>query len=63
MTTENSTNQLLLIIIAILLPPLAVFLLNKKFDTQVIISIVLTIFFWVPGLLYAIYLIVTQKKS
>lgn len=63
MAEENSTHQLLLIIIAILLPPLAVFLLSKKFDTQVIISIVLTLLFWLPGVLHAVYLIVTQKKS
>ena len=51
------TNKLLMIIIAILLPPLAVFL-KEGVGTSLIINIVLCIFFWVPGILHAVWLIV-----
>ena len=53
-------NKLVLIIIAILLPPLAVFL-KKGVGTPLIISIVLSLFFYFPGILYALYLILTDK--
>ena len=48
------------IIAAILLPPLGVFLEvgpSKHFW----ISIVLTLFFWVPGIVHAIYIILTRR--
>ncbi|QQK77248.1 YqaE/Pmp3 family membrane protein [Salicibibacter cibarius] len=47
-------------LLAILLPPLAVFLVGKPF--QGIISIVLTILGWVPGAIHAI-LVVHEKKQ
>ena len=49
-------NKLILVIIAILLPPLAVFLkTNSAKDT--LINVVLCIFFWLPGVLHALWLI------
>ncbi|MEJ6077403.1 YqaE/Pmp3 family membrane protein [Vibrio sp. 1-Bac 57] len=48
-------NQLLNIIICILLPPLAVFLkfgLGKDF----LINLILSIFFFVPGIIHALWL-------
>lgn len=48
-------NKLLLIILAILLPPLAVYLkTNSGKDT--IINIILCLFFWLPGVIHALYL-------
>ena len=53
-------NKIVLIIIAILLPPLAVFLKQKnQFDTTVIISIVLTLLFWFPGQIFALWKVLT----
>lgn len=52
-------NKLLLIIIAILLPPLAVFLSNGA-GKHLLINIVLCFFFWLPAILHAVWL-VTQK--
>ncbi|MEE4190840.1 MAG: YqaE/Pmp3 family membrane protein [Halieaceae bacterium] len=49
-------NKLLLVIIAILLPPLAVFLKNGA-GKDLIINIVLCLFFYVPGILHALWLI------
>ncbi len=49
-------NKVLLAIIAILLPPLAVFLKSGA-GKDLIINIVLCIFFWVPGVLHALWLL------
>lgn len=53
---EPNTNQLLLVIIAILLPPLAVGL-KAGIGGALILNIVLTILFYVPGLLHALWVV------
>ncbi|MEE4659723.1 MAG: YqaE/Pmp3 family membrane protein [Halieaceae bacterium] len=47
---------MLLTVIAILLPPLAVFLKNGA-GKDLLINIVLCLFFYVPGILHALWLI------
>lgn len=49
-------SKLVLIILAVLLPPLAVYLKTKS-GKDTIINIVLCLFFWIPGILHALYLI------
>ena len=49
-------NKILLIIIAILLPPLAVFL-NNGAGKDLLINLVLCLLFYVPGVLHALWLI------
>ena len=49
-------NKILLIIIAILLPPLAVFLSNGA-GKDLLINIILCLFFYIPGILHALWLI------
>ena len=49
-------NKVVLIILAILLPPLAVFL-NNGAGKDLLINIILCIFFWVPGVLHALWLL------
>jgi uncharacterized membrane protein YqaE (UPF0057 family) len=49
-------SKLILIILAILLPPLAVYLATKS-GKSTLINIILCIFFWVPGILHALYLV------
>jgi uncharacterized membrane protein YqaE (UPF0057 family) len=49
-------NKVLLIIIAILLPPLAVFL-KKGAGKDLIINIVLCLLMLIPGIVHAIWLI------
>ncbi|WP_345335667.1 YqaE/Pmp3 family membrane protein [Ferrimonas pelagia] len=51
-------NKLLLVILAILLPPLAVFLKSGA-NKQLLINVVLCLFFWVPGIIHALW-VVTQ---
>ena len=53
---QPEINTLLLVIIAILLPPLAVGL-KKGMGSELMISIMLTIIFYVPGLLHALYVV------
>ena len=49
-------NKLVLILLAILLPPVAVFLKNGA-GKHLLINIILCLFFYVPGILHAIWLI------
>ncbi len=57
-------GKLVQIIIALLLPPLSVFL-RMGVGKDLLINIVLCIFFWVPGILHALWLNSTlrQKKG
>lgn len=48
------------IIAAILLPPLGVFF-EVGFNKHFWINILLTLFFWVPGMIHAIYIILTRR--
>jgi uncharacterized membrane protein YqaE (UPF0057 family) len=58
--SEPSTNELLLIILAILLPPLAVYLHEGVINGKFWLDLLLTLLFFLPGLIYA--LIVVLKK-
>jgi len=49
-------NKVLLIVLAILLPPLAVFLKSGA-GKDLLINIVLCIFFWLPGIIHALWLV------
>ncbi|MCL1039738.1 YqaE/Pmp3 family membrane protein [Shewanella submarina] len=49
-------NKILLIILAILLPPVAVFL-KKGVGQDLIINIVLCVLFFVPGVIHALWVI------
>ncbi|MDX9911953.1 MAG: YqaE/Pmp3 family membrane protein [Phycisphaerales bacterium] len=56
MASDQSTNTLLLVIIAILIPPLAVFL-KEGFGMSVILNIILTLLLFLPGLLHALWVV------
>ncbi|GGK65195.1 YqaE/Pmp3 family membrane protein [Amphritea balenae] len=49
-------NKLLLIILAILLPPIAVFL-KTGVGLQLLINIILCLFFYIPGIIHALWLV------
>jgi len=49
-------NGIVLIILAILLPPLAVFL-NKGAGKDLLINIILCLFFYVPGIFHALWVV------
>ena len=51
-------DKILLIIIAIFIPPLAAYLHENDCNKQVIINLILTIFgFWICGIIHALWLI------
>jgi uncharacterized membrane protein YqaE (UPF0057 family) len=52
----KKTSNVLLIILAILLPPLAVYL-KKGAGKDLLINIILCLLFWLPGIIHALYLI------
>ncbi|MES2003375.1 MAG: YqaE/Pmp3 family membrane protein [Bacteroidota bacterium] len=54
---EVSTNTLLLVILAILLPPLAVGLHEHELNGKFWLSVLLTLLFWLPGVIYALIVV------
>jgi uncharacterized membrane protein YqaE (UPF0057 family) len=54
---EPSTNTILLVILALLLPPLAVYLHEGEINSKFWISLILTLLFWVPGVIYALIVV------
>ena len=57
---KNSSSDvalLLLVIIAILLPPLAVYLFEDAITDNFWIDLILTLLFWLPGIIYALIII------
>jgi uncharacterized membrane protein YqaE (UPF0057 family) len=55
--SKTETDQTLLIILCILLPPLAVYLKENDVDTKFWISLILTLIFWIPGIIYALLVV------
>lgn len=51
------TDQVLLAILAILLPPLAVYLKEGEVNSKFWISLILTLLFWIPGVVYALLVV------
>jgi uncharacterized membrane protein YqaE (UPF0057 family) len=51
---------LLLLILSILLPPLAVYLHQGEINSKFWISLILTFIFWIPGVVYAMLLVLDQ---
>ena len=49
-------NKIVLIILAILLPPLAVFF-KKGLGKDLIINIILCLIFYIPGIIHALWLV------
>lgn len=58
-----SEGDLLLIILAILLPPLAVYLYEDAITTKFWISLVLTLLFFLPGIIYALLVVTGNAKK
>lgn len=51
-------SKLILVLLAILLPPLAVYLKTKGAKAT-LINLVLCFFFWLPGVLHALYVVLS----
>jgi uncharacterized membrane protein YqaE (UPF0057 family) len=59
-SSAPSTNQTLLIILAILLPPLAVYLHQGEINNKFWISLLLTILGFLPGVIYALLVVLGE---
>jgi uncharacterized membrane protein YqaE (UPF0057 family) len=59
MADDLSTNKLLLIIIAILLPPLAVYLKTKSLGLT-LLNVVLIFLFFFPALIMALWIVLKE---
>ncbi len=57
---EPSTNTLLLVILALLLPPLAVYLHEGAINNKFWISLILTLLFFIPGVIYALIVVLGE---
>ena len=53
---SKNVNQTVLIILAILLPPVAVYL-KKGAGNDLVINIILCLLLWIPGIIHALWLI------
>jgi len=53
---ESGVSKVLLVILAIFLPPLAVFLADGC-GSQFWLNVLLCIFFWIPGIIHAIWFV------
>jgi len=56
---EPSTNTVLLAILAVLLPPLAVYLHEGEINGKFWLSLLLTLLFFVPGVIYALIVVLS----
>ncbi len=54
---QASTNTILLVILALLLPPLAVYLHEGEFNTKFWLDLLLTLLFFIPGVIYALIVV------
>lgn len=54
---EPSTNTVLLAILAVLLPPLAVYLKEGTINGKFWLSVLLSLLFWLPGVIYALIVV------
>ena len=54
---EPSTNTILLAILAILLPPLAVYLHEGEINNKFWLDLLLTLLFFLPGVIYALIVV------
>ena len=57
---EPSTNTVLMVILAILLPPLAVYLHEGEINKKFWIDLILTLLFFIPGVIYALIVVLDE---
>ena len=57
---DSDVNLILLVILAIILPPLAVFLV-RGIGGAFWLDVLLSIFFWLPGIIYALIVIFGER--
>lgn len=58
--SDPSTDTVLLAILAILLPPLAVYLHEGEINSKFWLDLILTLIFWIPGVVYALIVVLSN---
>lgn len=58
----STLYKLFCALISFFLPPLGLLLVGASIE-QLLLNIILTIFFWVPGLIHALYTIFKEKEE
>lgn len=59
----EKTELALLLILAVLVPPLAVFLKEGQINSRFWISLLLTLLFWLPGVIYTMLVILSPRQA
>jgi uncharacterized membrane protein YqaE (UPF0057 family) len=59
---EDDILFLLLLVLCFVFPPLAVAIASGFDLIKILISIILTILFWLPGIIYALYVVLTEHR-
>lgn len=57
---EVDAELTLLVILAVLLPPLAVYLKEGEINSRFWISLLLTLLFWLPGMIYSLLVVLNK---
>ncbi len=57
---QTDMDMALMVVLAILLPPLAVYLYEGEINSRFWISLILTLLGWLPGIIYALVLILGE---
>jgi uncharacterized membrane protein YqaE (UPF0057 family) len=60
--SQSETDDTIALILAIFLPPLGV-AIKRGIDIQLFISILLTMFGWLPGIVHALYIILKDRVN
>jgi uncharacterized membrane protein YqaE (UPF0057 family) len=60
---KEKTELALLMVLAVLLPPLSVFLKEGRINSRFWISLLLTLLFWLPGVIYSILVILSTNQA
>ena len=60
--SQSETDDTISLILAIFLPPLGV-AIKRGIDIQLFISILLTMFGWLPGIVHALYIILKDRVN
>jgi uncharacterized membrane protein YqaE (UPF0057 family) len=50
-------KTILLLILIFMIPPLAVFFVQKECNSTVVLNLILYLFLWIPGIIHALYVI------
>ncbi len=60
---DVDVDDVVLILLAIFLPPLAVYLHQGELNTKFWISLILTLLGWIPGIIYALLVVTGNTKK